>query len=364
LKPLNLKTKALSVCLACVIVFSYAAQGAIIDDLYDARIEVADQSQDIREKAIQKAFQQVLIKVSGQSNLLNNRQVSTKVSEAIRFMHAYSYEVQDELLFIRVNFDPQRVERMLRSDGIPVWDKRRPDTLIWLASEEAGSRQRSIVHGDKYHDLLQVIEQSAAARGIRLIHPLWDLDDFSKLSLYDLWGAFSRQISLASERYDAEIVLSARLYQESENQLSSTGNWNADWIMMDSGRVVSGQVKATQQDAVVQLLIDVLADNLAVEYAIDLTKLDPEAAKSQIKITNVDSLVKYVQVLKFLNSLSVVSSASLVEQKGTNAIFKLSLLGDINDLTNALALDNKIQPVLNDYGQAKQGLEFNWNSND
>ncbi|MFT5675724.1 MAG: hypothetical protein ACI808_001656, partial [Paraglaciecola sp.] len=91
---------------------------------------------------------------------------------------------------------------------------------------------------------------------------------------------------------------------------------------------------------------------------------DPDAAKSQIKITNVDSLVKYVQVLKFLNSLSVVSSASLVQQKGPEAIFQLSLLGDTNDLINALALDNKIQPVLNEYGQAKQGLEFIWNSNE
>jgi hypothetical protein len=367
LKPLKLKTRALSVCLACLIVFSYAASGAIINDLYDARIEVADQSQVIREKAIQQAFRQVLIKVSGQSNLLSNRQVSTKLSEAIRFMHAYSYEMQDQQLFVRVDFDPQRVEKMLRSSGVPVWDKRRPDTLIWLASEEIGGSRRRIVKGGEYYDLLQLTEQSAATRGIKLIHPLWDLDDFEKLSLYDLWGGFSQQIIMASERYDTEIVFSARLYQENDSRVGNTDTnraWYADWIMVDNGSMVSGRETAGSQDTLVELLIDMLADNLAAEYAIDLTKLDPDAAKSQIKITNVDSLVKYVQVLKFLNSLSVVSSASLVQQKGPEAIFQLSLLGDTNDLINALALDNKIQPVLNEYGQAKQGLEFIWNSNE
>ena len=350
-----------------MIIFSCVANGAIINDLYDAKIEVANQSQVVRERAIQQAFRQVLIKVSGQSNLLSSEQVSTKLSEAIRFMHAYSYEMQDQQLLVQVNFDPERVEKMLRSSGIPVWDKRRPDTLIWLATEEGGSYQRNIVHGYKYTELLKLTDQSASVRGIKLIHPLWDLDDLEKLSLYDLWGGFTQQIMIASERYEAEVVFSARLYQEGDNTLdnsTSTKRWNGDWIMFDNGGVATGQVSAAQQDDLVQSLIDALADNLSEKYALDLTKLDPNAAKSQIKITNVDSLVKYVQVLKFLNSLSVVSSASLVQQKGPEAIFHLSLLGDINDLSNAFALDNKIQPVLNDVGQAKQELEFIWNPNE
>jgi hypothetical protein len=367
LKPSKLKTRAFSVCMACLIVISYTASGAIINDLYEARIEVADQSQDIRENAIQQAFRQVLVKVSGQSNIFSKQQVSTKISEAIRFMYAYSYEMEDQQLFVRVNFDPQRVEKMLRSDGIPIWDKRRPDTLIWLASEDVGSGERRIVKGVKYRDLLGLTELSAAARGIKLIYPLWDLDDFKQLSLYDLWGGFTQQISQASERYDTEIVFSARLYRENDSSSgtdAASSSWIADWIMIDSGSVVSGKETAAQQDMLVQLLIDILADNLAAKYSIDLTQLDPTAVNPQIKITNLNSLVKYVQVLKFLNSLSVVANASLVEQKGTEAIFQLSLLGEIDDLTNALALDNKIQPVLNEYGQAEQGLEFIWNLND
>ena len=367
LKPSRFKISVSSIGLACLIVFSWAASGAIINDLYDAKIKVANQTQVIREKAIQQAFRQVLIKVSGQSNLLSNQQVSTKLSEAIRYMRAYSYEMQDEQLLVQVNFDPQRVEKMLRSSGVPVWDKRRPDTLIWLASEEEGNHQRNIVSGFKYQHLLDFTDQSASTRGIKLIHPLWDLDDFEKLSLYDLWGGFSQQIIMASERYDTEVVFSARLYQENDTNLNSTANsndWNGDWIIIDNGLIDSGQLSAPQQENLVQSLIDLLADKLAEKYALDLTKLDPDAAKSQIKISNVDSLVKYVQVLKFLNSLSVVSNATLVEQKGPEAIFQLSLLGDINDLSNAFALDNRILPVLNDVGQAKEELEFIWNLNE
>jgi hypothetical protein len=36
------------------------------------------------------------------------------------------------------------------------------------------------------------------------------------------------------------------------------------------------------------------------------------------------------------------------------------LLGDVDDLSNALGLDSKIRPVVDDFGQPIVGLEFFW----
>mgnify|MGYP002811202347 FL=1 len=58
--------------------------------------------------------------------------------------------------------------------------------------------------------------------------------------------------------------------------------------------------------------------------------------------------------------MSVVNHATLIMQQGPRATFELDLLGDVDDLSNALSLDNKIRPVVDDFGQPIAGLEFFW----
>jgi hypothetical protein len=107
-------------------------------------------------------------------------------------------------------------------------------------------------------------------------------------------------------------------------------------------------------------LVNILADKLAAEYAIDLTDQDPNEAKTEISIMNVASLGSYVQVLRFLNSLSVVANAALIVQQGEKATFGLNLLGNEQDLVRALSLDNKIKPLVDEFGQPSQQLAYIW----
>jgi hypothetical protein len=70
--------------------------------------------------------------------------------------------------------------------------------------------------------------------------------------------------------------------------------------------------------------------------------------------------VYYSQALVALESMSVVNNATLIKQQGPRATFELDLLGDVDDLSNALGLDGKIRPVVDDFGQPIVGLEFFW----
>ena len=55
--------------------------------------------------------------------------------------------------------------------------------------------------------------------------------------------------------------------------------------------------------------------------------------------------------------MSVVNHATLIMQQGPRAAFELDLVGDVDDLSNALSLDNKIRPVVDDFDQTIAGLE-------
>ena len=344
---------------------------AVIDDLYDAKIPVNNQSEQTQNNAFSLAFKQVLIKARGNDDLLTDQKIKYAITRATRFVRSYSYEKQQSQLYLVVNFDPQRVESVIRSAGFPVWDKRRPDSLIWLAIKSSDNSDRRIARPSEYSDIYQQLSLRAAQRGITLMFPVWDLDDIQNLGVYDIWGGFSAQISLASERYSVPSVLSARIYLSDNQSFEVDQNgektqskpalkWSADWTMIEGEGLLAGQLQGEHPLMIAEGLINTLADQLSLKYAIDLAQIDRADTKVQIVVNNIDTLTYYSLALRSLKNMSIVNGVTLIQQQGPRATFELDLLGDIDDLTNALSLDSKIRPVVDDFGQPILGLEFFW----
>jgi len=367
-----IKTNPLSLVLLLVWLISCRSlNAAVIDDLYDAKIAVDDQSQQTQNNAFSLALKQVFIKVRGRNDLLTNQKVKNAVAKATPFVRSYSYDKQGSQLYLVINFEPQRVENLIRGAGFPVWDKRRPNSIVWLAIKASDNATRQIVMPANFPEIYQQLTKRAKQRGITLMFPLWDLTDVQSVGVFDVWGGFSAQISQASERYTASSILSARIYPNS-GQLSGTtatavktnrqksSQWLADWTMIEGGGLLAGQVQGDSLLMIAEHLIDALADQLSLKYAIDLAQIDRADTRVQIVVNNIDSITYYSQALNMLENMSVVNDATLIKQQGSRATFELNLLGDVDDLSNALSLDNKIKPVVDDFGQPIAGLEFLW----
>jgi hypothetical protein len=348
-----------------------SVKAGVIDDLYEAKIAVDNQSQQTQNSAFGLAFRQVLIKVRGNNDLLTDQKIKSAMVNATRFVRSYSYDRQGTQLYLAISFDPQRVENIIRGAGFPVWDKRRPDSIIWLAIQPSVDSARQIVMPTEFSELYQQLNKRAAQRGIILMVPLWDLADIQSLGVYDIWGGFSTQISQASYRYAVPSVLSARIYltgsQFSDDAFKSrdanveiSSLWTADWTMIEGGGLLAGQVQGDNLLIIAENLVNALADQLSLKYAIDFSQIERADNKVQVVVNNINSLTYYIQALNALENLSVVNHATLIMQQGPRATFELDLLGDVDDLSNALSLDNKIRPVVDDFGQPIAGLEFFW----
>ncbi|MEP0357138.1 MAG: DUF2066 domain-containing protein [Paraglaciecola sp.] len=358
--PIKIKSAFLVVLFWCFSVWQ-PLQAAVIEDLFDARIAVSDQSNRAQSAAFAVAFKQVLLKVRGNRDILANGQVKQAISKPTRFIRSYSYENQESQLYIVVNFEPQRIETLVRNAGFPIWDKRRPDTLVWLVIESING-DKEIVNSEKFPESFEWLHQQGQLRGVRLIEPLWDLDDRQALNIYDIWGGFTLNLNRASERYGVNSVLSARIYQQKDpdNNIQASNTWIADWTMLGGGKLLSGQVSGADENVIVRKLVDDLADNLALKYAVDLTSINPNENKIELTFKNLKSMTDYAHVLEFLESLSVVSHGSLVRQVGEQATFELALLGTEDDLKAVLRLDKHVQAVLDEFGQPIGELEFFW----
>ncbi|MEH6712400.1 MAG: DUF2066 domain-containing protein [Paraglaciecola polaris] len=337
-----------------------SAHAGVIDGLYSAKVEVSDQSTGTQNKAIRQGLEDVFVKVSGSSSLLRDPKISQQLKQAKSYLRTYRFEQTPEQLYLSVNFDQEKVDKQLRNSGYRIWDKRRPESILWLAIKEPQGG-RELISESSHQGLLIRAQETATRRGIEVVQPLLDLDDMQSISIYDVWGGFVHQLAQASRRYAVENVLSARVYSV-ENPDAKTRTelqWQADWTLLEAGNTTSGTVTGEDQEQTVIALINSLADNLATKYAIDFSRLDPNAQRTVVSIKNLTNLRQYGEIVKFFNGLSVVNSANLVSQTGQVAQFELSLLGDVDNLIDAMALDNRLSPV-NRFEVDRQNLEYFW----
>ena len=357
---------------AVLLVLSFAANSAVVEGLYSASVKIQNQSQQAQNSAMKSGFKQVLVKVSGNKALLSDPTIRGHIANADKFLLSFQFEVKQDAIFYQADFDPQAVEKIIRLAGFPIWGKRRPDALIWLAVQDPFSRERTLVAEQSQLPLVQQAQETASLRGIDISFPLMDLTDIQQLNVYDVWGSYTQNILLASERYQADFVLSARLFfRNSKDDLGSLETaapllplkeqvWVAEYIILHKGAFTSGVIEADTKPEAMASLIDALADNESSLYAIDASALSKEEKQALIVVEGVDDLTKYNRLTTFLASLSVVVNATLVEQQGDAATFELELFGTKQDLLNALNLDDRIKLKVDQFDQVTDDFRFVW----
>lgn len=331
----------------------FGANAVVIEDLFEARVEIADQTQRSQNSAVKEAFKLVLVKVSGNRELLRDDTIKRHIAQATSFLLSYQFDLQPDNIYYVAEFDAQRIEKIIRFAGYSIWGKRRPDSIFWLAIQDKDSQQRKLVTLSNQQDnMLDEALSTATKRGVSVSFPILDLTDLQMVGVYDVWNSFTQTIVEASDRYSVDYVVSASVFSRQQD------SWTGQWTIAHKGRYSIGEITEDSIDAVISEFVEILADNQAQQYALGTSDISDEKVK--IVVGNINQLTKYVEVSDFLQSLTVVLSATLVEQNGNKGIFELELFGDENDLANALRLDDRIQPVLDQSNQTDAVMEYLW----
>ena len=196
--------------------FSGSVQASTVVSVNEASVAVSDQSSSTQKKAARQALEQVVIKITGQRSATSNSAVRAMLSQPERYLRAYRFDVVNGQLSYVAEFDSQTVIKVIRDAGLPVWGQRRPDTLLWLATEdENGNRQ--IIDDGANGPVSSRLRELAVERGVPVVFPLMDLDDSVNISVFDVWGRFARTLQTASVRYQPDYIVGARLYKVKMN---------------------------------------------------------------------------------------------------------------------------------------------------
>lgn len=338
-----------------------SAQAARIGELYTAELLVAEQSVRVDPELVSRALQQVLIKVSGRRDSIEQPSIVAALTDSSRYIQQFSYQSTQlplttpdgrEVLAHRLSIDFERtlVNQLLASAGLRPLGAVRPGVLVWLLEER--DAQREFLGRDE-DPVFTAMKQRARERGLPMFRPLLDLQDQHALPIGDAWGFFSDAITQASNRYQADSVLVGRLYR------NGTGDWLSQWLLIKTaGDIQNFEGQGAGLNEHLSGAVDLAADRLFANFVGSVGELDPGALLLEIDaVTSVDD---YFQLTQYLLELPAVKGITLQSVDNDRLLLLLQIEGAASQLQGAIGLNKHLKAAPGNPSGPQSQLNYRW----
>lgn len=325
------------------------ASAARVSGLYEAEVVVADKTEESREAGLGDALARVITKVTGQRNPRSNPVIADAVASPGRFVQQFRYRQEDvpggsvqtqppttqgPRWFLWAKFDAGVVDGLIADAGLRIWGRLRPDVMLWVVVEDSGERR--ILGGDESPELAAVLLDAAKLRGVPVVLPLLDLEDQSRLRPSDVWGGFWERIHAASDRYQANVILTGRVYR----LLPSL--WEGKFALT----IGDDLQEWTGQGDILELLlsdaVNDVADRLAQRFSGPGMLVD--AAGFDVVVDGVRSVSDYARTLEYLGALEQITDVSVTRVVADEVRFKVQARGDKESLLGVIRVGGVLTP--------------------
>ncbi len=252
-QPASISMSLLSrLLLLCGAVCSVPVTAAPLPDLYKVREPVASQQPAEREEALRKAFDTLVLRLTGDANV-ERPAVAALRNDPQQLVSRYAYE-SDAVV---VSFDSTTTERALRDAGLSIWGADRPSLLTWWLTESAEGTQ---LIGDAQEGAAD-LQAAAQHRGLPLRLPLADLSEQLSATAETLGAKDLQALQQVSERYDADGLLTVVARPSGEAM-------EANWRLWIGDKQTQGQVSGETLPALADAVMLAVSSYLAPQYRV------------------------------------------------------------------------------------------------
>ena len=336
------------------------ALAVVVEGLYSATVEVADQSRIERQQGFSLALAEVLIKTTGSKDIVTHPGVDQALAQARNYMVKYAYlpqpqpQIQSDPLSppdtelpaveqrppgfpLSVQFAKVTVDELMRTLDLPIWPANRPEVLVWVLEQTASGYR--FVEGT---DLPPALQNSFQHRGLPFQLPLYDLGDQLALSSLAAWSLNPQQLQDAAKRYGVDHWLVLRY-----SQLAS-GAVRGSWYLAGRKGSFAGQggllntLQVASSDAFLSESVGQVVDRFAGKMAYFA---DAEADLFRLVVENIGSFTAFTQLNSFLAGLEIVNNVKVRSIDGDTLVLDLATEGESRVLLRALHKEPRLSRV-------------------
>jgi hypothetical protein len=336
-----------------LIIFS-GAYAASAPSIYLAEIPVASRSDQDRANAVKIALVQVLVKVSGNSLILdNNATLKTNLAHADDLVQEFSYSTPPQaaatpLLLLQVRFDPETINKLVRDAGAPVWGQSRPLILVWFANESPNHPADIVDSSDT--NLQVVFKNLATQRGLPVIFPVMDAIELTKITATDVINQSVPTLQAAAGRYGSNALLIGHMTQSGTAIVSQ-------WTLLLGNDRWEWMIGGKTPPEVLAALVNNISDTLAKRFA--TVQTNPVSARITLTVSGLKQQTDLSEVMSYLQQQSSVADVQLKSVNGTEVVLDVKLRNEPKVFTQALALGTSLAAVVP--GDPQDGtLHYQW----
>jgi uncharacterized protein len=341
-----------------IIIFSLSfVCGAVeVSDLYETTIEIENKTRKARVQASKRALDKVIQKLTGKYTSQSTPLIEQAKKSISNYMLKFEYlESESVGLKLKVKFEAEKVEKLIIDSKLPLWGNRRPLIVVWLAIED--NLRRELVTQDSYPQLGRLIYDTASEWGVPVVIPLLDLTDRATVGLADVWGNFSDPVEIASERYSAEKIITARMFKR-----PNSSSWQLEWRYTNAEQFESNQLIGDKQAVLIQM-VNQFSEELAGLYAIDPSK-SYEIKKTIVTIDKLKNFQSIELAKRQIATLSTVVSVNVIYRSNDTVRYQVSHTSTIEDLTKSMKLEQDFKVYSNPrdfyHISNSQVLKYSW----
>ncbi|WP_237043632.1 DUF2066 domain-containing protein [Photobacterium kishitanii] len=321
-------------------VLALPIQAATVNDLYQTQVTLIGNDQQADQAAREQGLANVLVKISGNTDILNNPAIKTAITNSGSYISQFGYSQVDGQRAIDLSFDKNQIKQLLIQSKASIWKDQRPNILVWMVDSDG--QQRNILWDQSTNALINDTKQAADSRGLPLTFPVGDITDATAVNVSDLWGNFIDPIAAASTRYHADGVLLVKALQQPNGNVSL--NWQfypqqPSKIASADTQPITGTTSGTLAQTSTKM-INQVTDYLAHKYAVVLGGV--AGGQINIEVDNIQSTEDFFALEKMLNNLTTVGSANAMRIKGNSVIFQLNLQGSEQAFRQEISHDDQV----------------------
>ncbi len=303
-------------------------------NLYTAQVPVENQEASARDQAIQHAFEQVMVKLTGDSKSIQQLEKPTPAQTTV-WVQQFHYEGNT----LVVQFDQKAIDAFLKRNNIAIWGGERPLTLVWIVVEEDGTQAIVGEYEVALAHWQQLFMTDARMRGLPVLFPLLDLTDQQQVELNDVWYHVADALKPAATRYSADNTLSARIFKNPQ-----TTHWVGDFALLLPNEQVNWQLEANTPEILIKETVDRFANELAKRA--DKTAMSAATESVVLNVDNIKDAHSYLRVLAFLQSLDAQDSIVPIKISPNSVSFKVKLAAPLSLFEQQLMMGQLLQPLL------------------
>jgi len=324
--------------MSLMLIFMLSAHAS--NNLYQTEVIIDQASRSEQQEMVEKAYRQILVKVTGNREILSSPIVKQQAPKAKEMVTQFHYMNADNgtRRKVAVYFEPAKIQEILIAADQEIWGGARPILVLWLVENDPKSEY--IYTEENSPKVAALVNQIDIERGLTLTLPLLDLEDMSKISAENIRQLDLDKINTASNRYDSSLQLIGLIGRDFSKQQVII-----DWYLVQD---FSRRHYESSADNFPNALANGLnegIDIVARRYIHRAASHKDQAAQVTLSVYGINDINSYAQLSDYLRNIERVQQVNVKHIGQDKVMLQISVEGGRKAFIDILAEDNKLRPL-------------------